>query len=237
MTSDTTNDRPAGNAMPVADTAPALGLRPMLRGLALDVALPLVVYYGLYLLGAGDWTALLAAGGVAGARIVWAAVRERSLNPFATVMLIVLGLGMGLALVSGDPRFLLLKNSVVTGAVGLVFLATTRWGRPLTLSATQSFMRGRSAGVLEAYRTDPHVRRSFQLDSTVWGTGLLVEAFARVPLIYLLPIPVVVGVSEAMTIAAFSALMTWNVWYARRGLAARARRMAADRQAAPMDTS
>ena len=39
-------------------------------------------------------------------------------------MLVVFGLGLALAFVSGDARFLLLKNSFVTGAVGLMFLAT-----------------------------------------------------------------------------------------------------------------
>ena len=87
----------------------------------------------------GDFAALLTATVLAGLRIVWAAVRERELNPFATVTLVVLGLGFVLAAVSGDARFLLLKNSIVTGAVGVVFPATTVVRRPLTLAAAQSF--------------------------------------------------------------------------------------------------
>jgi intracellular septation protein A len=69
-----------------------------------------------------DFIALLVASLLAAARIGWVAVRERELNPFATVMLVVFGIGLVLAFVSGDPRFLLLKNSVVTGVLGLVFL-------------------------------------------------------------------------------------------------------------------
>jgi hypothetical protein len=62
------------------------------------------------------------------------AIRERTLNLFATVMLIVFGLGLLLTFVSGDPRFLLVKESFVTGAAGIAFLVTAAVGRrPLTL--------------------------------------------------------------------------------------------------------
>ena len=40
----------------------------------------------------------------------------------------------------------------------------------------------------------------YTVSSAVWGTGLLVEAAVRVPLVYLLPISVMVGVSEAMMV-------------------------------------
>jgi hypothetical protein len=194
----------------------------MLRGLGWDVGLPLVAYYGLHLLGVDDWTALLVATAVAGVRIVVGMLRDRELNPFATVMLVVFGLGVVLALVSGDARFVLLKNSIITGAVGLVFLVTTVVGRPLTLSASKSFQPERGAEMDEMYRTNPGVRHAHRLSSAVWGAGLLVEALVRVPLVYALPISVMVGLSEALSLATFAGLIGWTVWYARRG----ARRLA-----------
>jgi hypothetical protein len=59
------------------------------------------------------------------------------------------------------------------------------------------------------------VRHGHRLASTVWGTALLAEAAARVPLIYLLPISVMVAVSEAMTIVTFAGLIGWTAWYIR----------------------
>lgn len=195
--------------------APPFSARSMLHGLGWDVGLPLVGYYALHLLGVGDWTALLVATGLAGMRIVWVAVRERSLNLFATVMLVVFGLGVLLALVSGDARFLLLKNSIVTGAVGLVFLATTLWGTPLSLAASQSFQPSHRDEIRREYDADPAVRHGHRLSSAVWGVVLLVEALVRVPLVYLLPVSVMVGVGEAMSIATFAGLITWNIWYVK----------------------
>jgi hypothetical protein len=192
----------------------------MIRGLALDIGLPLVTYYGLHLLGVADLPALLAATGAAALRIGWDGARRRRLNLFAAVMLVVFGVGLVLSLVSGDARFLLLQDSITLGAVALVFLVTSRWGTPLTLAAMQSFTPHKEAALATAFRTDPAVRRGVRLSSAVWGAGLLATALVRVPLIYLLPVPVMVGLSTALFVAALVALITWNIWYvarARRG--------------------
>ncbi|OLT13728.1 hypothetical protein BJF78_21395 [Pseudonocardia sp. CNS-139] len=188
----------------------------MVRGLAWDVALPLVGYYALHLLGVDDWTALLVATLLAGARIAWTMLRDRAFNPFATVMLVVFGLGLLLAFVSGDARFVLLKDSILTGGIGLVFLVTTAAGRPLTLAAAKTFQPGGAAHLDEVYRTNPGARRAFRLTSVVWGAGLLTEALVRVPLIYTLPVSVMVGLSQALSIATIGGLIAWNVWYTRR---------------------
>jgi hypothetical protein len=202
-----------------ASARPHFSPRLLLRGLAWDIGLPLVAFYGLHLAGASDWVALLTASGAAAARLVWGAVRDRRLNPFAAVMLVVFGVGVALALIGGDPRFLLLKDSVTTAAVGLTFLGTTLFGRPLTFAAMQSFNPGRAAELAERYAGDPRVRHGYRLTSGVWGVGLLVEAAVRVPLIYLLPVSVMVAVSQAMMIVAFVLLIGWTSWYSRRAAA------------------
>jgi hypothetical protein len=191
----------------------------MARGLAWDVGLPVAAYYALHLAGATDWVALLAATAVAAGRTLWGVVRHRTLNQFATVMLLVYGIGLLLAFVSGDPRMLLLKSSLVTAAVGAVFLVTAiRGRRPLTLAAAQSFMPARAEALVEMYDGDPDVRRAFRLTSAVWGVGLLAEAVLRIPLVVLLPVEIGVGASEGLFIAAFVGLMVWNGWYTARVL-------------------
>ena len=82
----------------------------------------------------------------------------------------------------------------------------------------------------EHYRTIPLVRRSFRLSSVVWGVGLLLEAAVRMPLIYVLPVDVMVGVSTAMMVTAIVALAAWNAAYGAR-TARRARAWAAAQEA------
>jgi hypothetical protein len=200
----------------MTENASPIGARSMLRGLGWDVGVPVVGYYALHLLGVADLPALLVATGLAGLRMVWVAVRDRSLNLFATVMLVVFGIGVLLALVSGDARFLLLKNSIVPGAIGLVFLVSVLLGTPLSLAASQSFQPERRDEIRRAYESEPLARRGHRVSSTVWGLGLLAEALVRVPLVYLLPVSVMVGVGEVLSVAVIGSLVGWNIWYVRR---------------------
>jgi hypothetical protein len=206
---------------PAATAAPRhnrLVLTPgmMVRGLAWDVGLPLMVFYGLHLAGVGDWLALLGATLAGAARMGWVAVRYRTLNSFAVVMLGVFGLGLGLAFVTGEPRFLLLQFSILTSFVGIMFLASAVWGRqPLTLAAVQHWVPSHAVEIVEEYRTDPGVRHAYRFSSTIWGLGLLTDAIARIPLVLLLPSSVVVELSNAMTLAILAGLIVWNIRYER----------------------
>ena len=204
------------NTAPSSTTPAPIGAGMIARGLGWDIGLPLIAYYALHLAGTSDWAALIAGSLVAGARIVWVAVRTHTPNPFAMVMVVSFGMGLALAFVTGDARFLLLKDSITTAAVGLMFLVLAALGQPLTLAAAKTWRPALADQLTEQFRTDPAARRWHLTASTVWGAGLLVEAALRVPLVYLLPIHVMVGVSAGMMIAAYALLILWTGWYLRR---------------------
>jgi hypothetical protein len=186
------------------------------RGLARDMGLPLLAYYALHLASASDWAALLAGMAVAGLRIGVVALRTRTPNPFAMVMLLSFGVGLTLALSTGNVRFLLLKDSMTTGVVGLMFLGLAAVGQPLTLAAAKTWEPARAEALSEQFRSSAAARHWHLTASVVWGIGLLVEAAVRIPLVYLLPVPVMVGVSAGLMITAFAALVGWTGWYLRR---------------------
>ena len=202
-------------AAPVTAPSTTGRLGPLV-GLAWDVGLPLVGYYGMHGLGASDWTALLVATGLAGLRLLWVFARARRVTWFGAVMLAVFGIGLLLAVVGGDPRFILLKDSFITGGVGLVFLASLLAARPLTFHAMQSWQPEKTAELDAMWDTAPGVRRVFRISAVVWAVGLLLEAALRVSLIYALPVDVAVGASTGMQIVAFAGLGIWNVVYAIR---------------------
>jgi hypothetical protein len=205
---------------PTATRVAGTSGRTMVRGLALDVGLPLVTYYVLHAAGVSNWFALLAATLLAGARIALVAVRQRVLNAFGLVMLVVFGLGLVLSFATGDVRFLVLKDSIGTGVLGLLFLCFALAGHPLTLAATRTWAPERAAAMAERYRTVPAVRHGHFIVSMVWGLALLTEALVRVLLVFLLPISVVVGLSSALVVVVIGSLMVWTLWYIRRARSA-----------------
>ena len=190
------------------------GLAPMLRSMAWDLGLPLVTYYGLHAAGADDTTALLAGTAGAAVRVAWVAVRSRMLSPFSVVMGAVFGVGLLFTLLTGDPRFMLVKHSAMAAVVGVTFLVTgLRGRRPLTLAAQQSFQPSRARELADEYAADARVRHGHRVASLVWGGGLLTEALVRVVLVYLLPVDVMVGVSTGLTVLTFAVLIGWNARY------------------------
>lgn len=208
---------------PDEGTAPAdpVAARParLLRTMLVEVGLPVLAYYGLHAAGFSDYRALLAATLVAGLRVAFVAVRNRRLDGFAAFLMVVFAVGLGLSFVTGDARFLLAKDSIGTAVAGLIFLGTCVVGRPMTFYAAQRFAAttaDKRAWWNTRWQTTPAFRRGFRLMSVVWGVGLLVEAAVRIPLIYVLPIDIMVGLSTVLQIAALTLIMMWNLWYGRR---------------------
>lgn len=187
-----------------------------LAGLVWDLGLPLVGYYVLHLLGASDWVALLVAAIAAGLRLVWVALRSRRITWFAAVMLGMFALGVALAFTSDDPRFLLLSDSFTTMMVALAFLGSLLVGKPLTLSAYQTWKPREAAKMDRYYGTNPVVRRLFRVSAVVWGLGLGIESVVRIPLVYALPIEVMVGLSTALLVLTNVGLAGWNIAYGVR---------------------
>jgi hypothetical protein len=189
----------------------------MLHGMGLDIVMPLVTYYALHAFGADTWIALLASTVVSGVRTLWVAVRERRFNPFSSLMLIVFGVGLVLAFATGDPKLIILKDSAITGVVGLCFLASLFKGRPLTLEAQRAWSPSEAQEIDKAWRESPRARHGYRVTSAVWGAGMLSEAALRAVLIFLLPIDVMVALSTAMWVTTVVLLVLWTRWYANRG--------------------
>jgi hypothetical protein len=193
-------------------------MRAMMLSLLWDVGLALIAYYGLRALGASPFVALLAGTIVSGLRVAWVAVKGRHLDVFAGFLLAVFGVGLVLSFITGSPQFLLLKDSFGTGVAGLLFVISCFFGRPLTFYAAKRMQGDGGMRFDGLWESTPGFRRMFRLMSMVWGLGLLFEALIRVPLVFLLPIDVMAGLSTVMFVAAMVLLMVWTFAYVKRQL-------------------
>ncbi len=189
------------------------------RPVVWDAGLPTAAYYVTRHVGGGAFASLLAGTAVAGMRVGYVAVRGRSLDAVAAFLLAVFGIGLALSFLTGSPRFLLAKDSFPTAVAGLIFLGTCivgrplsyAWGRRMIARTPQKQRRWDSM-----WDTEPAFRRVLYIVSLAWGCGLLLEAAIRLPLVYLLPIDAMAGLSSAVSVVAIAILATWTVWYARR---------------------
>jgi intracellular septation protein A len=156
-------------------------------------------------------------------------IRSRRLDAIAVVSLVFIAVGMTVSLISGDPRFLLLKESLTTAAFGLVCFGSLLLPRPLLFYFGRQFS---SMGDPEAMaRFDlgwqkPYFRFVIRVMTIVWGSGYLAEALLRVLLQSILPIPVYLVVSQLLMLGVTAGLIAWTISYGNR---ARRRSLAQDK--------
>src|SRR5262249_12518215 len=120
---------------------------------------------------------------------------------------------------TGDPRILLARESIVSGSLGLLLLGSCLVGRPVPYVLLRRVNAGRPelpAQWDRLWQTRPSLRRVFVVTSLVWGAGLLIEAIVRIPLIYLLPTDVAAGLSTLLQLGTLALLAAWSLWYRRR---------------------
>lgn len=198
-------------------------VRPAVRGLIgtlfFDVGLSVLAYFAAELLGASTYVALLAGTVVSGLRMLWVAVRQRRLDPFALFLLAMFGAGLALTFLTGDARFVLAKDSAMSCTAGLVLVVSCLIKRPIAFYAAQRFARSAGSAQHEEFqagaRTAAMRARWFRV-SLVWGCTLLADAALRIAVIYLLPIDVAADLSQGLMVAAYAGLSLWTVVTAKK---------------------
>ena len=111
--------------------------------------------------------------------ILWSIGQLIWSRKFDTLSLLVIA-GIALSLVAtllgGSPRLLLVRESLITGIFGLIFLGSLLFPRPLLFHLVKTTVAKQGTGA-EAFASKwsiPGFRFTFYLMTTVWGIGLVV---------------------------------------------------------------
>lgn len=155
-------------------------------------------------------------------------VRDHRLNIIGVIVLLGIVISMiGIAL-GGDPKILLIRESLLTGALGIACFVSLFFPRPLMFYFAREFATGGDPAKIAAlevqYERMPGDRRVHRRITVVWGFAFGGEFVLRVIMVYSLPSVVVLAVSPIILGAITLATITWTFAYARA-----ARRRAAER--------
>jgi uncharacterized membrane protein len=193
---------------------------PVVQTVLLDVAPPLVAYYGLRAAGASEYVALLSATALSGVRVLYGVVKSRRLDPVAAYLLLTFGLSLAVGLATTDPKLVLVGNTFVNGIGGLIFLGSCVVGTPLTQVVGERFRKPEDPvpnpdGAIRLRRV--HVQLS-----AMWGVGLLVEVAIRLVIIANFSVDVANGLNSAITLPVVGLLVVATIVVGRRATAAAA---------------
>ncbi|GGP23622.1 VC0807 family protein [Silvimonas iriomotensis] len=166
----------------------------------------------------GEHNALLAS---ALPPVIWSAVgliRHRRLDAMSALVVAGILLSLGAVMLGGSPSLMLMRESLITGAIGLVFLVSALLRRPLTYYLAQAALArepGFSKARFEQLFIDANGRVAgwMTLMALVWGGGLLAETVLRLWLVKVIPVAQFLLVAPWISYGIYGALAGWTWWY------------------------
>ena len=230
---------PALSPTDLFNRPPAAGrrmdVRGMLPSLLVNAVAPFVAYQLLTGSGVESAQALTISAVFPVIGIVFGFARTRRPDMIGLVSLVFIVVGGVTSLISGDPRFILIKESMLTGVFGVVCLGSLLLPRPLMFYFGRQFASGgdpERAAAFEGLWQYPQFRAVNRNMTAVWGLGYLGEAAVRISLSFVLPVSAFLIVSPVLAIAVTIALISWTLAYARRSARRGSERLAAMQRAA-----
>jgi hypothetical protein len=183
-----------------------------LRPLLIDIGIPLGTYYLLRdAFGVSLWLSLALSSIGPAVRAIAGLVAERTVNVLAALMLAVNLAGIAVSFLTGDPRAMIAKDSIVSSVIAFAVLGSVTLRRPLMSAGLKPFMtKGeprRAAAWDRLSAASPRFRRLELLFSTIWGLVLLAECAARLVGAYTLPVTTMVWLSTVMALGAIGVAM------------------------------
>ncbi|UUZ82875.1 hypothetical protein LJK88_02285 [Paenibacillus sp. P26] len=188
------------------------------NGIILTLIMNIVLPYAAYTLLIGhtdSLTALSVAALIPLADSLYSLAKTRKVDAFSGFIFLGIVLSILAVLLGGDERFILLRESYITGIMGILFLASLLFSKPLIYYFAMRFNANRKA-MADRWERLPGFRNTFRLMTLVWGLSLLLEAVVKVVLVYSLSIPAFLALSPFFSYGIIGLTIWWNVVYTRR---------------------
>lgn len=152
--------------------------------------------------------------------MVWSVielVRFRRVDALSVMVVAGIVLSIFAMALGGSPRMLLLRESLVSGAVGVVFLLSLPLRRPLIFYLARATVAREMEGGAERFemlwRERPGFVSAMRLMTLVWGVGLTGETALRAWMALTWPIERFLVVSPFIGYGIYGGLALWTMWY------------------------
>ncbi|OYV24507.1 MAG: hypothetical protein B7W99_01965 [Rhodospirillales bacterium 20-58-10] len=182
---------------------------------------PWAVYQGLHD-QYGDVVALIAS---ALPPLLWSLyelAKTRRVDALSLLIIASILFTVGATFLGGSARLIQVREALVTGLVGVMFLASLGLKRPMIFylaRATMARNTAQGAAQFEALWARAGVPQLFRLLTLVWGTGLVVQTAIMCWLAIIWPISRYLLIAPLIGYGIIGVLMAWSLWHManRRG--------------------
>ncbi|HQT64239.1 MAG: hypothetical protein B7Z75_08830 [Acidocella sp. 20-57-95] len=164
----------------------------------------------------GDVFALIAS---AMPPLVWSAyelIKTRRLDAISLLVVASILFTVAATAMGGSARLIQIRDALVTGMIGVMFLVSLAFKRPMIFylaRATMARNTDQGAARFEALWAKDGVPKLFRLLTIVWGTGLVLQTAILCWLAWIWPISRYLLLSPVIAYGIIGALMAWSLWY------------------------
>jgi intracellular septation protein A len=183
-----------------------------------NAVLPLIIF-NLEQKRLGDVGALLASSAPP---ILWSLIefaRHRKVDAISVLALSGIALSLLAFIGTGGAKFLQLRETLVGGLIGLLFVGSVLIRRPLIYYLARASMRRTNpaeAQNLESLKGNVYFERTMTTLTLVWGLGLLTHTTFNCALVFAVSIPTYLAVAPVVGYAFVGAMSLWSYLYVRR---------------------
>lgn len=192
----------------------------MLRTLGLDIVGPLAAFRVCRSAGLDEVWSLVLAGSLPGIGVLVDYVRWRTIDVVGVVVLSGIGLSIVLALVTDDPKAVLLESAALTAAFGVACLLSLPARRPLIFYLGQAFYGGRhsSEGAeLDAdYEQYEEARFVWRVITVAWGLAHIALAAVLAAVVQTSSMSTALTFNRTVPWIITGGLIAWSVWWGER---------------------
>jgi hypothetical protein len=198
-----------------------ISVRSVVPALIVDGLCPFLTYTLLlrYVDNMSELTALAMGALFPAARGLVAIRRRGRIDVIGAIVLAGIGVSVLTLLVDGSPRLLLIRESFVTGALGLIALSSFAWPRPLLFYMGRQLSGGEEGLARERFDAlweSEKARRAFRLITLVWAVSWLAEFGLRIVMVLTLSVSQVLAISPFVFNGITVGLIAWTLAYSER---------------------
>jgi hypothetical protein len=196
-------------------------LRSALPGLVIDGLLPFLTYMLLtsYVPSLSEVVALGLSAVFPTVNGLISIIRRRRLDIIGAIVLLGIVVSIVATVAGGSPKLMLIRESGVAVALGVVCLTSFLWPRPLMFYIGRQVNAGDNPAKLAEFNTlwqSARARHTFRVMTAVWSIGWLGEFALRILMVWKLSIPQVLAISPFVFNGITIGLVAWTFAYTNR---------------------
>jgi hypothetical protein len=193
------------------------------KNLLVELGVNFLLPWVAYRLALPHWGSLGALYASAAPPIIWSFfefARTRRVDALSVLVVLGIALSIGAMALGGSPRLLLVRESLISGAIGAAFIVSLLFPRPLIFYLARATVGRESEGGGErfeaAWNERPTLRRSIRLMTFIWGLGLVVENLIRCWMAWTWPIERYLLVAPIIGYGIYGGLTVYTFLYRKR---------------------